>query len=328
MNKISIHINCWMHKLSDERWNPSATRLLRKAVYCWCLVNTLILLPDAPEFWSTTALTPATPPEIVDAQKWSHLLDLPLLQNSYGYFIAAQIILLVAGMACIYPRVISVLIYFLTINIDNKVYVILDGGNNLIHLFLLYFILIDPSKKTAVQKAGLGGMLNNGFTNLAFLMCRLQVVMMYLIAGLSKVGGVLWQNGTAIYYTLQVDEYTHPLAKDLVSRYTILAVMGTYITLLYQVMFPWLVWNKKMRPWLLSVGSCIHLQISFVMGLFMFGFAIAVAYLSFAGEKFAERILRGPDRLLYFIKSLFGRFRSSKSKPGTLRRWSYRKVQP
>ncbi len=120
--------------------------------------------------------------------------------------------------------------------------------------------------------------------------------------------GVLWQNGTAIYYTLQVDEYTHPVAKDLVSRYAILTVLGSYITLLYQVMFPWLVWNKKVRPWLLTVGSCIHMQISFVMGLFMFGFAIAVAYLSFASEKFAEKILRSFDNSLFFIKTLFSRF--------------------
>jgi hypothetical protein len=270
-------------------------------------------LPDAAEFWSTTALTPTMPAEIVAAQKWSYLLYLPQLQNTYGYFIAAQIIFLLAGIACIYPRVVSIIIYILTINIDNKVYVILDGGNNLIHLFLLYFILIDPAKKTTSQKAGFWAKLNNGFTNLAFLMCQLQIVMMYLIAGLSKVGGALWQNGTAIYYTLQVDEYTHPLAKDLVARYAVLTVIGSYLTLLYQVMFPWLVWNRKVRPYLLTVGSCIHLQISFVMGLFMFGFAIAVSYFSFASEPFAEKILRAFDSSLFFIKSLFGRFKQTKT---------------
>jgi hypothetical protein len=297
-----------MHSLTIERWNPSAARLLRKAVYCWCLVNILILLPDASQFWSPTALTPVTPPEIVKAEIWSHLLSLSRFQNRYGYFIAAQIVLLVAGIACIYPRIISILIYFVTINIDNRVYVILDGGNNLIHLFLIYFILIDPSKKTNQQKTGFFFMLSNAFSNFAFLMCQLQIVMMYLISGLSKVGGVLWQNGTALYYTLQIDEYTHPFAKDMISRYAILTVVGTYITLLYQVIFPWLVWNKKIRPWLLSIGSCIHMQISFVMGLFMFGFAIAVAYLSFASEKFAEKILRIPDIVLHFIKTWFLRF--------------------
>ena len=142
--------------------------------------------------------------------------------------------------------------------------------------------------------------------------------MMYLISGLSKVGGELWQNGTALYYTLQVDEYTHPFAKDLVSRYPILTVLGSYTTLLYQVMFPWLVWNKRVRPWLLSIGSCIHLQISLVMGLFMFGFAIAVAYLSFSNEKFAEKVLRVPGHIIRFLNLQFLRFTSTATSAETL----------
>ena len=148
MNNLQFAINNKLLSLTTERWNPSVARLLRKAVYCWCLVNTLILLPDAAEFWSSSALTATMPPEVIQQQVWSHLLSLPQFQNLYGYFIAAQIVLLIAGMACIFPRIVSILIYFVTINIDNRVYVILDGGNNLIHLFLLYFILIDPSKNT------------------------------------------------------------------------------------------------------------------------------------------------------------------------------------
>jgi Vitamin K-dependent gamma-carboxylase len=311
MTNLVLHSTNFLNSLTTERWNPSAARLLRKAVYCWCLINTIILLPDAGAFWSSSALTPSIPTEIVQAQVWSHLLSLPRFQNSYGWFLALQLLLLVLGIACVYPRIISILIYLVTINLDNKVYVILDGGNNLIHLFLIYFIFIDPSKKTNQRKDGFFFKLSNAFTNLAFLMCRLQIVMMYLISGLSKVGGALWQNGTALYYTLQVDEYTHPLAKDLVSRYPLLTVAGSYLTLLYQVVFPWLVWNRKVRPWLLSVGSLIHLQISFVMGLFMFGFAIAVAYLSFASESFAEKILAIPARTLKLMQTKHFRFKKA-----------------
>jgi hypothetical protein len=318
LNTLIFQLDQKLQRLCDERWNPAAARLLRKAVYTWCLVNVLILLPDAREFWSPSALTPAMPPEIIDAQKWSHLLSLPLFQDKYLYFIAAQIMLLVAGIACIYPRIMSILIYFFTINIDNRVYVILDGGNNLIHLFLIYFILIDPSRKKEELNPRLMQRMSNAFTNLAFLMCQLQVVMMYLISGLSKVGGVLWQNGTALYYTLQVDEYTHPFAKSLISRYAILTVLGSYLTLIYQVAFPWLVWNKKVRPWLLTIGSMIHLQISFVMGLFMFGFAIAVAYLSFATEPFAERVLDGFDRMQFSVKALIREFRNARPDPQRL----------
>jgi hypothetical protein len=288
--------------VTEQRTHPHSIRLLRKAIYLWFLVNTLILLPSAPQFWGQDSFIPNIDPEVVYANPLINILSLEGMDRYYPVFLILQIILLVLGILCVYPRAISILIYLVSINLDNRAFVILDGGNNLMHLMLIYLIFMNPSPPAqAASSIGFWKSLDNGFSNAAFLMARLQVVIVYMVSGLGKVAGELWQNGTALYYTLNVDEYTHPIARDIVTQYPVLTVTGTYVTLLYQVAFPWLVWNRKIRPYLLSLGTLIHLQISFVMGLFMFGFAIAVAYLSFTTDHVAEKILKKIDGFFSWI---------------------------
>jgi len=277
--------------LTGDITHPHSIRLLRKLVYAWFLVNTLILLPKSGEFWGPDALIPKIDASVTDKNPLLYLLNSPAVAPFYFWFITLQIVLLIAGILCVYPRFVSVLIYIVTLNLDNKAYVILDGGNNLMQLILLYMILMDPSVPKNKYKGRLLNQLNNAISNCCFYMVRFQVVVVYLVSGLAKVTGVLWQNGTALYYTLNVDEYSHPIAKKLVSSYPVLSVLGSYATLMYQLSFPWLVWNRKIRTYLLAFGTFIHIQISFVMGLFMFGFAIAVSYFSFTTDGVAKKIL-------------------------------------
>lgn len=293
--------------LTQDITHPHSIRLFRKLVYSWFLVNTLILLPAAAEFWSGHSLIPPGDKEITEHYPLLNLLGYDVFAPYYMVFAFLQLALLVLGILCVYPRIVSVLIYIVTINLDNRAYVILDGGNNLLQIVMLYLILMDPSLSRNKYKSATINQLNNTFSNLGFYMVRLQLVMVYLVSGLAKVSGELWQNGTALYYTLNIDEYSHPIAKSLVSHYPIITVVGTYATLIYQVAFPWLVWNRKIRPYLLLFGSLIHIQISFVMGLFMFGLAIAVCYFSFTTNSVAQRILDYPSVFLLQVKKRIGR---------------------
>lgn len=299
--------------LTENISHPHTIRLLRKLVYTWFLVNTLILLPAASEFWGENALIPVIDSSVIDHNEWSCLLSFKFFSPYFQLFIAAQIILLILGILCVYPRIVSLLIYVVTINLDNKAHVILDGGNNLLHIVLIYLIFMDPSIAQNRYKNATINHTNNTLSNLAFYLVRLQLVMVYMVSGLGKVSGELWQNGTALYYTLNVDEYSHPVAKQLISDYPFISVFGSYATVLYQVSFPWLVWNRKVRPYLLAFGTFLHIQISFVMGLFMFGFAIAVVYFSFMSDNLARRILNGKDVLKLYYKTYIATRRSRAS---------------
>jgi hypothetical protein len=116
-------------------------------------------------------------------------------------------------------------------------------------------------------------------------------VAVYIVAGLGKVSGTLWQNGTALYYTLSVDDFSTPFVRNIVAHYPIVSVVGSYVTLGYQLAFPWLIWNRRARPWLMSLGTFIHLQISLVMGLFSFGLAVMTSYVVFFTDARSASVL-------------------------------------
>jgi len=305
-NKLNNHIQQIIdngaNTITNHITHPHSIRLLRKLVYGWFLINTLILIPSASEFWAQSSLVPKIDNQVSNQYPVLYLLSYDFFAPYYKVFIGLQIIFLIAGILCIYPRIVSILIYLVTINLDNKAYVILDGGNNLLQIILLYMIFMNPSLIPNMYRNTTLNRINNAVSNLSFYLVRIQLVVVYLVSGLAKVSGELWQNGTALYYTLNVDEYSHPIAKKLISNFPAISVLGTYATLIYQVLFPWLVWNRKIRPYILAFGTFIHIQISFVMGLFMFGFAIAVSYFSFTTDEAAKKILRFPNRIILFFK--------------------------
>lgn len=272
-------------RLTESRTHPHTIRLFRRVIYGWFLMSTLLLLPAAGEFWGPNALIPPHP--FIEAPVL-HLLEIPLIQQHYTLFLAIYIVLLLAGMSCRWPRTVAVLIYVTAMSANNRAWIILDGGDNLMQLMLFYLIFMDPSP---VSEEARPRPLSNALSNAAFLIARLQVVAVYLVAGLAKIDGELWQNGTALYYTLSVDDFTLPSVRYIVSHYPILSVAGTYSTLAYQVSFPWLVWNRRVRPYLMAFGTCLHLQIALVMGLFSFGLAVMAAYACFFTDERSALVL-------------------------------------
>ena len=168
-------------RFTESRTHPHTVRLFRRVIYGWCLMSTLLLLPAAGEFWGPNALIPPHP--FIDVPLL-HLFQIPLVQQHYTLFLAIHIV--------------AALIYVTDMSLNNRAWIILDGGDNLIQLMLFYVIFMDPSP---VSESSRPRPFSNAMSNAAFLIARLQVVAVYLVAGLAKIDGELWQNGTALYYT-------------------------------------------------------------------------------------------------------------------------------
>lgn len=286
--RIHSRLNAAVDTLTESRTHPHTIRLFRRVIYGWYLLSILTLLPAAQQFWGPDSLIPTTPERPIPLLQ---LLDLDAVRPAYLLFVFAEIALLILGMTCRRPRVTALLIYIVSMNLNNRAWVILDGGDNLMQIMLIYLIFMDPSLPDAEAKSSLPRYANNAVTNAVFLIARLQVIAVYVVAGLAKVSGELWQNGTAIYYTLSVDDFSLPFVRSFVANVPLFAVMATYVTLFYQLSFPWLIWNRRIRPWLMFLGTTIHLQIALVMGLFTFGFAVMASYVVFFTDARSAAVL-------------------------------------
>lgn len=149
-----------------------------------------------------------------------------------------------------------------------------DGGDNLVAIVLLYAIPLDlwGGQRKPAHPESEAAKVATTLHNLAIFACVLQVCIMYFNAGIAKVPGKYWQNGTAFYYVLASEEFGMTSLGPLVWNNRLLLGMMTWAPLLLQLAFPWVYLFG--RPWprrVAVVGAMVfHLGILTLMGLSTF----------------------------------------------------------
>nr|WP_228718701.1 HTTM domain-containing protein [Kitasatospora acidiphila] len=112
----------------------------------------------------------------------------------------------------------------------------------------------------------------------AMFMIGAQVVLVYATAGLYKVQGSRWQDGTALYYPLHLDYFTPwPGLSALLGSSVLLVFLLSYGTVLLQVAFPFTLVNRRLKNVLLAVMVVEHLGIAVLLGLPLFSLAMIAA---------------------------------------------------
>jgi len=113
--------------------------------------------------------------------------------------------------------------------------------------------------------------------NFGVLLVLAQLSVLYFSTGLYKVMGELWQNGTAVYYILRVDEFSWPGA-EAIYRNPYLVVLGTYGTVWFELMFLPSLFNRWTRCATIIAGIVFHASIALVMGLVTFAWSMMSIY--------------------------------------------------
>lgn len=110
---------------------------------------------------------------------------------------------------------------------------------------------------------------------------QVQISVLYVAAVWAKVRGATWNDGTAIAYAFRIGDLERfPLPDFLVDSLVLVNLM-TYGTLAAELALGLLVWNRKLRPWVLLVGVALHLGIDYSVRVGFFSYAVLVAYIAF-----------------------------------------------
>ncbi|MCA9682279.1 MAG: HTTM domain-containing protein [Myxococcales bacterium] len=162
-----------------------------------------------------------------------------------------------------------------------------DGGDNLIEIILIYAVVIDL---WGGDESRPPGRLAITLHNLAILACALQICIMYFTAGMAKVPGKYWQNGTAFYYVLASREFGMTDLGSLVWNNRVLLALTTWGPLLLQLAFPWIYFFG--RPWprriTVLLAMSFHVGILVLMGLNTFAvIMVGAELLLLSDEDFA-----------------------------------------
>ncbi|GAA1965985.1 HTTM domain-containing protein [Kitasatospora viridis] len=112
----------------------------------------------------------------------------------------------------------------------------------------------------------------------AMLVIAGQVVLVYATAGLYKVQGSRWQDGTALWYPLHLDYFTPwPGPAHLLAASSLVVLLLSYGTVLLQVAFPFALANRRLKNALLVVMLLEHVGIAVLLGLPLFSLAMLAA---------------------------------------------------
>lgn len=185
-------------------------------------------------------------------------------------------------------RVLALLLAVTTWSIHLRNGLILQGGDNFIQIAVLllplcitdaYLTPLARRRRAKVWHRQDDVTLINALHNFGVFAIVFEVCVLYFFAGLWKVHGETWLNGTAIYYILR-NQFFH--FSPLLTRWTANPFVTTgisYYTFTIELAFPFLVFNR--RTWLrrLEVASValLHVGIMFAMGLVGFGLVMISA---------------------------------------------------
>ncbi|MBR7836673.1 DUF393 domain-containing protein [Actinospica durhamensis] len=221
-------------------------------------------------------------------------------------------------------RISSLLFCFVVVALENRSPLITDGGDNLLVLMSLYLCFtrcgrhwsLDARRQVArdpetdaesesvprpawrAELAAVREQVANVLHNGAVLVIAAQVCMVYGTAGLFKVQGSMWQDGSALGFILRLHWFEPwPALNSWLLGHGMLLTLAGYLTVFVQVAFPFTVFAPKLKYPSLVVLAGMHLSIAVLLGLPFFSLFMLVGDAVFLSDRVwraVERAVAGP----------------------------------
>jgi hypothetical protein len=297
-----------------------ATSMLRIGYGLLYLIFLLREFPHRHELWGPDSpWTPALAAQLSDQTGWYSFL---LLSDSRAYFEMCYVVALVTSALFMLgwrTRATSVLFAVVVTSFHSRSIFMTDGGDNLVLLMSLYLVLtacgrrwsLDARRRQreAAQGAGAperekspgaaGQQLQAARTtlttvvhNCGVFIIAVQVCFLYASAGLYKVQGSYWADGTALHYVLHLELFRPwPALSHFLDQYPLAIAAISYLTVLTQVAFPFVLFGRLKYP-VLALLLGMHAGIAVLLGLPVFSGAMIIADAVFLPDRFYASLPR------------------------------------
>jgi hypothetical protein len=274
---LDISLN-WFFKQYQLRFQ---TYWFKKALYFFLVVKTIAWLWFYDLYFGANA--------IVYSKHFlpSGLRDVPFLLYAYSSPVLAYFFIVPLLCMCLFALkfdkhyfIADFFIWFLIININNKIYPTLTGGDYLLNQFLFFNCWLCSQKK-ADSTPHWSSDLKKFFHNLSIIAIIIQVCLVYFLSALAKCNDENWISGNALDEISKVHHFSLFSVIPRTASSSVFLMIINYVIVFYQLLFPLLIWIKKIKRPFICFGILMHLYIALVMGLVEFSVIMLIAYIYF-----------------------------------------------
>jgi hypothetical protein len=280
-----------------EPTETSTLALVRIALGLVVVLWTLSLAGDLFPFFSAYGIQPWQPGT---AGTWG-LLAFGGGDYALGAVYAALLLAAIALAVGFHTRLAAVITFVCVLSLERRSPFVLNAGDHLLRI-LTFYVMLAPAGAALSLDRWRSGRPVWEFPQRAPWALRLmqvQLSVVYLAAVWAKARGTTWNDGTAISYALRLADLERFPVPGFLTQLPAVSALLTYATLGIELSLALLVWNRRLRPWVLSLGVLLHLGIDWSLRVGFFSLAVFVMYVAFIPpERASAGIVRVRDGLL------------------------------
>ncbi len=277
MSLRSTYYATFVRFLNSEK-NERAITIFCKCLYVFLLIKIVFLVPvlsdimqDMPlksEPWIQSILF--APAKLAQFNSWL-FLGLFICFIALGFFIKTN-------------HYITILIFWFSFSLSRLIQPIMNGSDLVLNLFLflsIFFNVVSISQKE----------IRLAISNFAVLFCRIQLALIYFLSGYDKLLSAAWRSGDAIYSIQHLDFFVNERFSSTFSQQA--SLYFAWLIISFELLFPILIWIRKIRLPFLIVGVVFHIGIIIFLNLPDFGIIMILSYLIFYPFKDSKKDLTG-----------------------------------
>ncbi len=183
-----------------------------------------------------------------------------------------------------FKRFSAIVLFLLLIIFKHRNIYLLDGGDNIIWILLPLMSFIDSYSFSGsydrfvdniTKKIKPYFIILSKYFSFAII---IQLCIIYFFSSLHKLQGEVWINGTALYYVLKSEDFNASFLNNLIAQSTYLVAFLTWTTIIFQFIFPFLIWHKKTKLKIILIGIFFHIGIFLLLRVDNFSFIMIGVY--------------------------------------------------
>jgi hypothetical protein len=278
---------------------PADTRVLagiRVGYASLLLIHWWAFLPDVEMLWSDQGVLPLSELRAVASGVVPTLFYL-LPRETTFVFVAYGLLGLHAFLLLVGYRTrlqaAAVLIWL--VSFQNRNPLILNGQDAVLRLIGFWLLLLPIGDAWSLDAALAGGGTRGTIRADAWplRLLQAQVALVMLAAGIWKLRGDDWIDGTALHYVTRLDGFwgNLPVPDAFLSSAPALRFL-TYATLAVELTVPLVIWIPKLRRAALATAVGFHLALAYAMNLFLFEWIMILGWCAFLRPEDLEIVAR------------------------------------